>query len=210
MILQEYLPREDAEDWIVHAYFGSEAEPLALFTGVKVRSWPPHAGMTALAYVVDNPELSALAAQFIKQIGFSGVVDLDLRFDRRDGQYKLLDFNPRMGGAVPPLRERGGGGCRTGPASASDRTQGARVGAAGGAPLSRREHRPARAGRVPAQRIQHPARAGTGERDGARVVRDGRRPAADHHGGATRRAGPGFKHLYQLWRSTTRRGATVK
>ncbi|MCT9107980.1 ATP-grasp domain-containing protein [Streptomyces mirabilis] len=97
VILQEYLPREEAEDWIVHAYFDADSTPLAMFTGVKVRSWPPHAGMTANAYVVDNPELTDLAARFIKQIGFSGVIDLDLRFDRRDGQYKLLDFNPRMG-----------------------------------------------------------------------------------------------------------------
>ncbi|MEU3352724.1 ATP-grasp domain-containing protein [Streptomyces sp. NPDC037389] len=97
VILQEYLPREDAEDWIVHAYFDAESTPLAMFTGVKVRSWPPHAGMTANAYVVDNPELAAMAAQFIKQIGFCGIIDLDWRFDRRDGRYKLLDFNPRMG-----------------------------------------------------------------------------------------------------------------
>nr|WP_203643181.1 ATP-grasp domain-containing protein [Streptomyces sp. SID14478] len=97
VILQEYLPREDAEDWIVHAYFDQDSTPRALFTGVKVRSWPPHAGMTAHAYVVDNPELADIAARFIKQIGFTGIIDLDLRFDRRDGQYKLLDFNPRMG-----------------------------------------------------------------------------------------------------------------
>ncbi|WP_189217836.1 MULTISPECIES: carboxylate--amine ligase [Streptomyces] len=97
VILQEYLPREDAEDWIVHAYFDAESAPLAMFTGVKVRSWPPHAGMTAHAYIVDNPELADLAARFVKEIGFSGIVDLDLRFDRRDGRYKLLDFNPRMG-----------------------------------------------------------------------------------------------------------------
>ncbi|WP_055564021.1 D-aspartate ligase [Streptomyces atriruber] len=97
VILQEYLPREEAEDWIVHAYFDANSVPRAMFTGVKVRSWPPHAGMTSNAYVVDNPELADLAARFIKQIGFTGIIDLDLRFDRRDGQYKLLDFNPRMG-----------------------------------------------------------------------------------------------------------------
>ncbi|GAA1004919.1 ATP-grasp domain-containing protein [Streptomyces thermovulgaris] len=97
VILQEYLPREEAEDWIVHACFDQDANPLAMFTGVKVRSWPPHAGMTAHAYVVDNPELADLAARFVKRIGYTGIVDLDLRFDRRDGRYKLLDFNPRMG-----------------------------------------------------------------------------------------------------------------
>jgi len=97
VVLQEYLPRESAEDWIVHAYFDAESTPLAMFTGVKVRSWPPHAGMTACAYAVDNGELARMTARFIKRIGFSGIVDLDWRFDRRDGRYKLLDFNPRMG-----------------------------------------------------------------------------------------------------------------
>ncbi len=97
VILQEYLPREQAEDWIVHAYVGADHRPRALFTGVKVRSWPPHAGMTACAYAVPNPELASLATGFFAGIGFCGIADLDLRFDRRDGRYKLLDFNPRMG-----------------------------------------------------------------------------------------------------------------
>ncbi|MCD9590795.1 MULTISPECIES: carboxylate--amine ligase [Streptomyces] len=97
VVLQEYLPREEAEDWIVHAYFDARSTPLAMFTGVKVRSWPPHAGMTACAYVVENEELARMAARFVQRIGFSGIVDLDWRYDRRDGRYKLLDFNPRMG-----------------------------------------------------------------------------------------------------------------
>ncbi|MFJ9414833.1 ATP-grasp domain-containing protein [Streptomyces sp. NPDC101227] len=97
VILQEYLPREAAEDWIVHAYAEADGAPPALFTGVKVRSWPPHAGRTACAYVVDNPELADLAGTFIRRIGFTGIADLDWRFDRRDGRYNLLDFNPRIG-----------------------------------------------------------------------------------------------------------------
>lgn len=97
VVLQEYVPREYAEDWIVHAYVGADATPRALFTGVKVRSWPPYAGMTAYAYVAGNPELADLVTRFVKQLGYTGVIDLDLRLDRRDGRYKLLDFNPRAG-----------------------------------------------------------------------------------------------------------------
>jgi D-aspartate ligase len=97
VILQDYLPREEAEDWIVHLYCDANSTCLVRFTGVKVRSWPPHAGMTACAYVVPNPVLAELTTRFIKDIGFQGVADLDWRYDRRDGQYKLLDFNPRMG-----------------------------------------------------------------------------------------------------------------
>jgi D-aspartate ligase len=97
MILQEYIPAEDAEDWIVQAYCDASSRCLVLGTGVKVRSWPPHAGATACAYVVANPDLAEQARRFFSQIGFQGIADLDWRLDRRDGQYKLVDFNPRMG-----------------------------------------------------------------------------------------------------------------
>jgi D-aspartate ligase len=97
VILQEYLPEEHSEDWIVHGYFGADSIPRVLFTGIKVRSWPPHAGLTACAFVARNPELAAQTSRLCKQIGYSGVVDLDWRLDRRDGRYKLLDFNPRVG-----------------------------------------------------------------------------------------------------------------
>ena len=30
-------------------------------------------------------------------LGYRGILDLDLRLDPRDAQYKLLDFNPRLG-----------------------------------------------------------------------------------------------------------------
>jgi predicted ATP-grasp superfamily ATP-dependent carboligase len=97
VILQEYIPQEHAEDWFVHLYCDANANSVVAFTGVKVRSWPPHAGMTACAYVVANPGLAQLTERFCKDIGFQGVADLDWRLDRRDGQYKLVDFNPRAG-----------------------------------------------------------------------------------------------------------------
>ncbi|MFW3172411.1 hypothetical protein [Geodermatophilus sp. CPCC 206100] len=108
VLLQEYLPREHAEDWIVHGYLGSTSTPEVLFTGVKVRSWPPHAGITTSAVVVDNAELAALAADFAAQIGYRGILDLDWRYDRRDGRYKLLDFNPRVGAQFRLFETRGG------------------------------------------------------------------------------------------------------
>ena len=40
VILQDYIPREDAEDWIVHLYCDANSNSLVTFTGLKVRSWP--------------------------------------------------------------------------------------------------------------------------------------------------------------------------
>jgi predicted ATP-grasp superfamily ATP-dependent carboligase len=97
VMLQEYIPREHAEDWIYHAYLNRTADVAVGFTGVKYRSWPPRAGVTSYARIVGNPALAELSADLCKRIGFRGIVDLDWRYDRRDQQYKLLDFNPRVG-----------------------------------------------------------------------------------------------------------------
>ncbi|MEU9127231.1 ATP-grasp domain-containing protein [Kitasatospora sp. NPDC048540] len=97
VLVQEYLPAEHAEDWFTHLCCGPGGEPLVVFTGVKLRSWPPGAGITTRARAVPNPELAELAARLCRQIGYSGVADLDWRLDRRDGRYKLVDFNPRTG-----------------------------------------------------------------------------------------------------------------
>ncbi len=97
VILQEYLPAEHSEDWIVHLYCDAGSASRVLFTGLKVRSWPPQAGVTACAYSISNPALAELAEEFCAKIGFVGIADLDVRLDLRDGQYKLVDFNPRTG-----------------------------------------------------------------------------------------------------------------
>jgi hypothetical protein len=37
------------------------------------------------------------ARHFMQEIDYSGIVDMGYRYDRRDGKYKLLDVNPRVG-----------------------------------------------------------------------------------------------------------------
>src|SRR3984885_15358457 len=97
VIVQEYIPREQAQDWIVHLYCDANSDCRCLFTGVKVRSWPPHNGASAAAYALANPALGQLSERFCKALGYSGIADLDWRLDLRDGQYKLVDFKPRVG-----------------------------------------------------------------------------------------------------------------
>jgi predicted ATP-grasp superfamily ATP-dependent carboligase len=97
VILQEYIPRDQSQDWIVHLYCDANSNCVVLFTGVKLRSWPPDSGPTACAYTLANPELAQIAERFCKAIAFRGIADLDWRLDLRDGKYKLVDFNPRVG-----------------------------------------------------------------------------------------------------------------
>ena len=94
-LLQEHIP--EGEDWIVHGYCNERSECLLGFTGVKLRSYPPEVGSTTLGVCRSNPLLLQQATALLRRIGYRGILDMDWRLDYRDGQYKLLDFNPRIG-----------------------------------------------------------------------------------------------------------------
>lgn len=96
VVLQEYIPGN--EDWTFTGYFDVRSRCLAGFTGRRLRTQPPHMGHTSLGTCVRNAELQELAVSFMSAIGYRGIVDAEFRYDRRDGTYKVLDANPRVGG----------------------------------------------------------------------------------------------------------------
>ncbi len=96
-MLQEFIPGGPGQDWFVHGYADSSATCRPIFTGVKERSYPAHAGLTSLGRATSNRRLADEMSRMVRAISYRGIFDLDLRFDPRDGQYKLLDFNPRLG-----------------------------------------------------------------------------------------------------------------
>src|SRR5262249_56603159 len=58
---------------------------------------PPYTGMTSLGVCARNDEVDRLTRRFMKAIGYRGILDIGYRFDARDGRYKVLDVNPRLG-----------------------------------------------------------------------------------------------------------------
>jgi D-aspartate ligase len=97
LMIQKMIPASSSEDWFVHGYCDNQSDPIAIFTGIKLRSYPAFAGPTTLARSVRNDALRHQAIQLFSVIGYRGIMDLDYRLDRRDGRYNLLDFNPRIG-----------------------------------------------------------------------------------------------------------------
>jgi predicted ATP-grasp superfamily ATP-dependent carboligase len=85
------------EDWFFHGYCNGASDCLAGFTGMKHRSLPPHFGITTLGKSVTNDVLFHQVETLLKAISYAGIMDLDYRFDKRDQQYKILDFNPPIG-----------------------------------------------------------------------------------------------------------------
>jgi D-aspartate ligase len=97
VLLQEYIPGGPETVWMFNGYFDHRSECLLGLTGRKIRQFPPYTGATSLGVCERNQTVEETSKRFLKAIGYRGIVDMGYRHDSRDGQYKLLDVNPRVG-----------------------------------------------------------------------------------------------------------------
>jgi D-aspartate ligase len=108
LMLQEFVPGGSGHDWFFHGYCDASSACRPAFTGVKERSYPAYAGLTCLGRSAPSARLSAEVTGLLTRLGYRGILDLDLRLDARDGQFKLLDFNPRLGAQFRLFRDTAG------------------------------------------------------------------------------------------------------
>lgn len=96
-IVQEYIPGGPDTVWMVNAYYDATSTPLFAASGRKVRQHPAYTGATSLGRCEHNQTVIDLTERLVRQVGYRGILDIGWRFDARDGQYKVLDANPRIG-----------------------------------------------------------------------------------------------------------------
>jgi D-aspartate ligase len=97
LMLQEYIPGGDDTIWMLDGYFNKESECLFAITGKKIRQYPISRGSTSLGICLQNETVELATIEFMKKVGYKGIVDIGYRYDARDGIYKVLDINPRIG-----------------------------------------------------------------------------------------------------------------
>jgi predicted ATP-grasp superfamily ATP-dependent carboligase len=94
LLIQEFIP---GDDWMFDGYFDEHSQCLFGVTGTKIRRFPVNTGVTSLGVCRRNETVLKTTAEFMAAIGYRGILDMGYRFDHRDGQYKVLDVNPRIG-----------------------------------------------------------------------------------------------------------------
>src|SRR6266702_4037011 len=88
VIAQELIPGPDDALW----------ECICLFDGAsKLATMPAHFGATSRAVSERSEALLEVAAAVGKRFEYVGLADLDVKYDARDGQFKYLELNPRLG-----------------------------------------------------------------------------------------------------------------
>jgi predicted ATP-grasp superfamily ATP-dependent carboligase len=97
ILLQEYIPGGDHTVWMFNGYFDELSRCIFGATAKKIRQCPVYNGVTSLGIALENAEIRQITERFMKAIAYRGPVDIDFKYDPRDGRYKVLDVNPRIG-----------------------------------------------------------------------------------------------------------------
>ena len=95
VIVQELIPGA-GESQFSYAAVWQDGAPIASLIARRLRQLPIDFGFTStLVETIENAAIEEAAERFLASLNFSGLVELEFKFDARDGRYKLLDFNNR-------------------------------------------------------------------------------------------------------------------
>ena len=95
-VVQELVPDSEDGIWSLFAYIGRSGRPLATATGVKVRQGPLHFGTSAVFRTTPQPRVRELGLRLLESAGYKGFAQVEFAYDRRDGDFKLLEVNTRV------------------------------------------------------------------------------------------------------------------
>jgi predicted ATP-grasp superfamily ATP-dependent carboligase len=95
IMIQEMIPGGGAAQFsYAGVWHGGSA--VGSLVARRRRQYPIDFGFTStLVETVEQPEIEALASWFLGSLDFSGLVEIEFKFDARDGAYKILDVNAR-------------------------------------------------------------------------------------------------------------------
>ena len=96
-IVQEWIPGGDEQLFFLGAYLSPAGEELGVLVGRKIRQVPEGIGTTRVGETTDQPMVAELGLAFLKGIGCHGLSDVEFKLDERDGRFKLMEVNPRLG-----------------------------------------------------------------------------------------------------------------
>ena len=95
-VVQELVPDSEEQIWSLFTYIGRSGRPLANVTGVKVRQGPLHFGTSAVFRTTPQPRVRELGLRLLQSAGYKGFAQVEFAYDRRDGDFKLLEVNTRV------------------------------------------------------------------------------------------------------------------
>ncbi|QTJ40764.1 carboxylate--amine ligase [Dolosigranulum pigrum] len=99
MIIQDMIPGDDTHMRVLNVYVDQHHNVRMMSLGHAILEDPAPAGVgNYLAILPDeNDEICRRIKHFLEDIHYTGFANFDMKYDSRDGQYKLFEINLRQG-----------------------------------------------------------------------------------------------------------------
>jgi D-aspartate ligase len=94
LIVQEAIPGPDSFLPFSLTYFDGE-KSLGMFTGRKLRQWPPFYGTSCMAESHWNSHVAEETLRLLRAISYRGYGSVEFKWDPRDERFKIIELTPR-------------------------------------------------------------------------------------------------------------------
>ena len=99
LVLQEYIPGDDNCMRVLNCYSGLDHKVKLMALGRPLLEEQTPEGIGNYAAIINTRDDALLEKMraFLEDVGWEGFSNFDMKYDARDGQYKLFEMNPRQG-----------------------------------------------------------------------------------------------------------------
>jgi predicted ATP-grasp superfamily ATP-dependent carboligase len=95
IMIQELIPGDGTAQFS-YAALWDRGKPVASLVARRSRQYPTDFGFTStFVETIEQPRVEADATRFLASLDYSGLVEIEFKYDARDDLYKILDVNTR-------------------------------------------------------------------------------------------------------------------
>ena len=98
LMLQEIIEGPDTNKRVYLACYDAKSQRIGHAMFRELRCDPMGFGPATISHPVDDPDTDRICDAFLRRIGYTGICEIEMKWDDRDGRVKLIEANPRLSG----------------------------------------------------------------------------------------------------------------
>jgi D-aspartate ligase len=109
-VLQEWVPGDFSKTVLLDGFVDRHGRLVALVARRRIRMFPARLGNTVSAVTIPLREVRGATASLrtlLRALAYRGVFNAEFKFDERDGEFKIIEVNPRPAWYIAPLANAG-------------------------------------------------------------------------------------------------------
>jgi D-aspartate ligase len=94
IVIQELIPGGGSTQFSYAAVW-DRGSPIASMVARRTRQYPTDFGTGTFVETIQNKQVEESAEKFMSSLNYTGIAEIEFKYDARDGRYKILDVNAR-------------------------------------------------------------------------------------------------------------------